>query len=172
MRELTTTYPGAWLKAAAVALLLFWLPNSAVAQYPLVKKIQIKEAPLSMAFEVTGKAPVKVIRISDKEVLVALKNVVLDKGFRVEGKNSPVLDSVSVERLDGNVVAVVLVSKKEYGKIASSFNGSNTRLTVKLGQAEKIALVPPKPVKPAAAGTTVPQPPAALPKLSQRCRHP
>jgi len=127
-----------------------------MAKYPQIKNIFIKDNPLSVEFEVSGRAPVKVIRISDKEVLVAIKNVVLAKGVRVRGAANPALSSVSVEALDGNVVAVVVTAKKAYKKISSSFNTSNTRLTVAL--APKVTPIP----KPAPVAPKAPRPAPAM----------
>ena len=143
MRELVSTAPTAptYLRllrtAALVVCIQVCLASIVMAKLPVVKKILIKDAPLSIEFEVTGKAPVKVIRIGEKEVLVAIKNVVLAKGYKVLGKDHPSISSVSVESLDGNVVAVVVTGKKAYGKIVSEFNKNNTRLTVVLDKGNR-----------------------------------
>ncbi len=120
------------LKALACLILCVWLPGTAMARSALIKNIVIETAPLSVAFDVTGKVPVKVIQLSDKEVLVALKNVTLGRGVKVRGKNNPALASVNVESLDGNVLAVMVTTKRACGKINSSFNAENTRFTVML----------------------------------------
>ncbi|WDP89818.1 MAG: tetratricopeptide repeat protein [Desulfobacter sp.] len=150
MRELATTYRGVFFRAVLLMALFWGYPGAAMAKYPLVKTMLIKGSPLSVEFEVTGKAPVKVIRISEKEVLIALKNVALAKGFQVKGKNNPALSAVNVETLDGNVVAVVLAAKKAYDKIESSFNSSNTRLTVGLEALAPAPMPVPEPEKPKA----------------------
>lgn len=111
--------------------------GSAMASLNQIKAIHIKDAPLSVSFEVTGKSPIRVIRISDREVLVAIKGVRLAKGYKVLGRKHPAIASVHVESLDGDVVAVVVGGKQSYGRISSSFNASNTRLTVALGNGRK-----------------------------------
>jgi len=109
--------------------------GTARAGNPVVKSMLIRSTPLSIAIDVTGKAPFKVIQISSTEVLVAMKNVSLAKGFTVQGRDNPVIEMVNVDRLDGNIVAVVIKSKNPYGPIKSAFNSSNTRLDVSLTRA-------------------------------------
>ncbi len=142
---LPTTLRAFW-RTAILTVFAMALPGAVMAQYPQVKNILIRDNPLSVEFDVTGRAPVKVIRISDKEVLVAIKNVVLARGVKVQGAENPALSSVSVEALDGNVLAVVVTAKKAYEKIGSSFDRSNTRLTVALEQKAAPVSPPPKPV--------------------------
>ncbi len=143
MRELAptaSTYLRLLWSTALFVCIQICFAGIAMAKLPVVNKILIKDAPLSVEFEVTGKAPVKVIRIGEKEVLVAIKNVVLAKGYKILGKDHPAIHSVNVESLDGNVVAVVVTGKMAYGKIASSFNKNNTRLTVVLDKGKKRVL--------------------------------
>ncbi|MEH0019873.1 MAG: tetratricopeptide repeat protein [Desulfobacter sp.] len=159
MKKLVSVYLGTLLVACLVVVVQICLVKSAMASLPVVKNILIKDSPLSVEFELTGKAPVKVIRIGKKEVLVAIKNVVLAKGYKVHGEKHPAIDSVNVESLDGNVVAVVVVGKKAYGEIDSGFNKNHTRLTVALTKDRKIKTPPVKTVAPApkapAEGKTV-----------------
>jgi TolA-binding protein len=157
MKELVSTEPMRLLRATVLVVCLqICFAGIAVAKFPVVKNIHIKDAPLSVEFEVTGKAPVKVIRIGEKEVLVAIKNVVLAKGYKVVGKEHPSIYSVSVESLDGNVVAVVVTGKKAYGKTGFVFNKNHTRLTVALDKgATRPAVVKKQAAKPVVAKKTV-----------------
>ncbi|MDD4274052.1 MAG: tetratricopeptide repeat protein [Desulfobacter postgatei] len=136
MSESTLTYLKV-LSAAWAALFCVFMPaGSAMAGYPVVKSIHVKDNPFSVTVNMTGKAPVKVIRIGKREVLVAIKNATLSKGLVIAGKDNPNLESVHVETLEGNVVALMLTSKyagKE--KIKSSFDTANNRLTVVLNKA-------------------------------------
>ena len=138
--------------------------GTARAEYPVVKSMLIRDTPLSIAIDVTGKAPFKVIRISSTELLVAMKNVSLAKGFKVRGRNTPAIETVSVERLDGHVVAVVIKSKKPFGPIGSAFNPTNTRLDVSLvhppdGAVKKTE----KPEEASPAAPPAPEPPKPAP---------
>ncbi|MBP9598832.1 MAG: tetratricopeptide repeat protein [Desulfobacter sp.] len=136
MRESTLTYLKV-LSAAWAALFCVFMPaGTAMAGYPVVKSIHVKDNPFSVTVNMTGKAPVKVVRIGKREILVAIKNARLSKGLVIAGKDNPKLESVHVETLEGNVVALMLTSKyagKE--KIESSFDTANNRLTVVLNKA-------------------------------------
>ena len=159
MRELAITL-SVLKKAGMIFFCVICLTGTALSAYPVIKTIIIKDNPLSVEFEVTGRAPVKVIRIADKEVLVAIKNVTLAKGYKIKGKDNPAIESVNVERLDGNVVAVVVTGKKTYGKVESAFNKSNTLLTVALNTPKATVAAKPDP-KPSVA---VPKPSEKLPE--------
>ncbi len=168
MRELAAVNLKLLRVVTLIGCFLACAAGTARAEDPVVKSMLIRETPLSLAIDVTGRAPFKVIRISDTEVLVAMKNVSLAKGFSVQGKNNPAIESVNVERLDGQVVAVVIKSKKPYGTIRSAFNDTNTRLDVSLSGAPAGAVEPPgksntvssdvpEPVKPSpAVGADIP----------------
>ena len=126
-----------------------------MAGYHVVKSIHVKDNPFSVTVDMTGKAPVKVVRIGKREVLVAIKNASLAKGLVIGGKDNPNLKSVHVETLEGNVVALMVTSKHaSQEKIKSSFDSANNRLTVVLNN----AVTPASPV-PQAATTPKPSPP-------------
>ncbi len=113
-------------------LVLLFLPSAGSAEQAGIKKILIGQNPLSVHFHVTGKIPVKVVKVEPRELLVALKNVTLEKGFKVEGSKNNDIVNVAVEKLSGNVVAVVLTVKKPLKVITSSFNSSNSIFQVTL----------------------------------------
>ncbi len=140
--ELTPKYLRLLRGLVLLVVIQISLAGAAMAKQALVTRIIITENPLSVQFSITGKAPVKVIRIGDNEVLVALKNAALAKGYTIQGKTNPAIQSVNVELLEGNVLAVMVTSKKPYGKIDSGFNKAKTKLTVALG---KNTVVVPKP---------------------------
>lgn len=111
MRELSTIHLKV-LSAVWTAFFCVFIPaGTTMAGYPVVKAIHVKENPFSVTVDMTGKAPVKVIRVGEREVLVAIKNVSLSKGLVVGGKDNPNLESVHVETLEGNVVAVMVTGK-------------------------------------------------------------
>ena len=118
-----------------------------------MKKIQIQHDPLSVKFFLTQNIPVKVIQVEKKELLVALKNVKLEKGFKIKGKEKSAIKHIAVENLQGNVIAVILTSHRPYGYIQSGFNKSDSSYTVTL-EKKQVKVVPapklpdPKPVKP------------------------
>lgn len=130
MRELAAANLKLLKAVILIGCLLACATATDAAGYPVVKSMLIRDNPLSLSFEVTGKAPVKVIRISDTEVLVAMKDVSLAKGFTIQGKNSPAIEKVNLERLDGNVVAVVVTSKVPYGTIGSTFDKNKLEVSL------------------------------------------
>ncbi|WP_291466028.1 tetratricopeptide repeat protein [Desulfobacula sp.] len=109
-----------------------------------MKKIQIQHDPLSVKLFVTQNIPVKVIQVEKKELLVALKNVKLEKGFRILGKENSVIKHVAVEHLQGNVIAVILSSHRPYGVIQSRFNKSDSSFTINLEKKQEKAVSIPK----------------------------
>lgn len=166
MRELSPTYLTV-LSAAWTAFFCVFIPaGTTMAGYPIVKAIHVKDNPFSVTVNMTGKAPVKVIRVGKREVLVAIKNASLTKGLVIDGKDNPNLESVHVETLEGNVVALMVTSKHtSEEKIKSSFDTANNQLTVVLNKAVKLASPVPKSVpvpqvatvqKPSAPGVSKP----------------
>ncbi|HCY85379.1 MAG TPA: hypothetical protein DHV36_09625 [Desulfobacteraceae bacterium] len=155
MNTQATAIPSICRAIFLVILAQLILAGSAMARLNEIKSIRITDVPLSVAFDVTGKSPIKVIRISDREVLVAIKNVRLARGYKLIGAKHPAIDSVSVESLDGDVVAVVVAGKRSYGKLTSGFNASNTRLTVGLDTNRKATTTPGR--QPAVAAAPVPE---------------
>lgn len=133
-------------------LVLYFMPHTVSANQAEIRKILIQQNPLSVKFFVTQKVPVKVIRIEKKELLVALKNVILEKGFKIEGKEKSAIKNIALENLQGNVIAVIITSHIPYEYIESGFNASDSSFVIHLEKnPEKAVAVPdtvsPKPEK-------------------------
>ncbi|WP_321494972.1 tetratricopeptide repeat protein [uncultured Desulfobacter sp.] len=165
MRELIPTYMKV-LSAAWAAFFCMFIPTGmAMAESSVVKAIQIKDNPFSVTVDMTGKAPVKVIRVGEREVLVAIKNATLSKGLVIGGKDTPSLESVHVESLEGNVVALMVTGKyASEAHLESAFNDSTKQLTVVLNKAGKAAApaLPKSLPVPHVATTQKPSIPAAV----------
>jgi TolA-binding protein len=150
------------LIGCALSLMLCLLfPQSAAARPAAIKKILVQPDPLAVKFHVSGQMPVKVIKVEAKELLVALKDVTLEKDFRIEGAKGSGIENIAVERLAGNVVAVVLTVKEPLNKIQSDFNSSNSVFQVRLGQKKK------SPAQPAAKKVQIPKPVVVSPEKSK-----
>lgn len=163
MSELASVYLRLIRGMVLLVVIQISLSGIAIAKQALVTHIIITDTPLAVQFSITGKAPVKVIRIGKNEVLVALKNAALAKGYQIQGKDNPAIQSVNIELLEGNVLAVMVTSKKPYGKIDSAFNKANTRLIVALEKttsAGEKASVP----EPAASQATMDKKATAIPQ--------
>ncbi|HGY11938.1 MAG TPA: hypothetical protein ENK36_06215, partial [Desulfobacterales bacterium] len=137
------------LQVLILSLLVFHFSSHiAVAKQAVMKKILIQANPLAVKFFVTQNIPVKVIQVEKRELLVALKNVKLEKGFKILGKEKSAIKHVALETLQGNVIAVVLTSHQPYGTIRSGFNKADSSFTVNLEKKpEKTVTVPEPTVK-------------------------
>ncbi len=161
MSKLHSKYYSVFAGCILSLFILFLLPNVFPAEQVRaqthnnrtnrIKKIRISPDPLSIQFFVTGPIPVKVVKVEKRELLVALKNVTLDKGFKIEGRQTGAFRNIDVEALSGNVVAVILTSDQPYGEIRSDFNSSQSIFMVDLGikgKTEAVAKAGPVPAPP------------------------
>ncbi|WP_320044025.1 tetratricopeptide repeat protein [uncultured Desulfobacter sp.] len=160
MRELIPTYLKVLSSAWTVIFCMFIPVTTVMAAHPVVKAIHVRNNPFSVTVNLTGKAPVKVVRIGEREVLVAIKNASLIKGLVIDGKDNPNLESLHVETLDGNVVALMVTGKHaSQESIKPSFDAANNQLTVVLNKVETLA--PPAPQEPTIHEAETVQPPPA-----------
>jgi len=158
--------------------ILVSMPGIATAQKIRIEKIAILNNPLRIQFFVTGKVPVKVIKIEEREVLVALKNAALSPGFKVLGKQNPAIADISIEQLDGDVVAVVVRARLPFESISSGFDKSGVRFLVNLENQRAVKAPAPKVAAPnlaapnlAAKGETqAPKPIQPVKKTDQRVK--
>ena len=104
-----------------------------VAAWPAVmKQIQVSSNPPALKIYITGEVPVKVIQVEKKELVVAMKNITLAKGFRISQAEASSIGDVSVEHLPGGVTAIVLTGPHPYEKVESGFDGSDSSYRVNL----------------------------------------
>ncbi|MCP3955737.1 MAG: hypothetical protein GY697_26510, partial [Desulfobacterales bacterium] len=87
---------------------------------------------------VSRKVPSKFIKVDKNEVLLALKNVTHEKGLKIIGSKGPLIKTIMLEGLEGNVVAVLIngnrnfdVAKAEYNEKKSCFVISLEKPTLK-----------------------------------------
>lgn len=121
---------------------IYFLPQTAFCRQAAIKKIEIQHDPLAVKLFVTDSIPVKVIQVEKKELLIALKNVELEKGFKITGKEKSIISNVAVENLQGNVIAVILTSSQPYGRIKSRFNTSDSSFVVNIEKKQVKAPLP------------------------------
>ncbi|MBU2451950.1 MAG: tetratricopeptide repeat protein, partial [Proteobacteria bacterium] len=145
--KLSNVFP-LWQALVIFILVLCLSPQNALAKQAVMQKIEIQRNPLSVKFYVTRNIPVKVIQVEEKELLVALKNVTLEKGFAIKGKEKSGIQHIAIESLQGNVIAVILTSSHPYEHIQSGFNVSDSSYTITLEKKQAKALSPPEPVSP------------------------
>lgn len=162
-----------WRFLTAVILSVCFLQGTVQAETVTIEKIQIQDNPLSVRLHVSGKAPVKVVKVEPGELLVALKNAKKAKGFTIQGKDNTMISKVELEQLQGNVLAIILTSRRPYEKVKTAFNANNTIFTVHLGNAKKATAQAPapqekkivsvEPAKPVQGPATAESPAAAEP---------
>lgn len=143
-----------WHFLIILAFVFVFLPPSAWAKAILIKKIQILHEPLSVKFFINEKTPVKVIQVEEKELLVALKNVQVEKGFEILGKENSAIINVVLENLQGNVLAVILTSNQKYEQIRTEFNSSDSSFIINLERPQAKKTTPPVPPVPKVAEKT------------------
>ncbi|MCA1794445.1 MAG: hypothetical protein LC660_11380, partial [Desulfobacteraceae bacterium] len=113
-------------------LFLVFFSGTGMARNAVIQNITIQDNPLSVRFDMTKKVPVKVIQIESKEVLIALKNASLARNMKVAGRNLPGIEDVNIESLQGDVVAVVIITRSSHGSVTSGFNAAGTQFVVSM----------------------------------------
>ena len=128
----TKSKRGGFIKWFLFFLLILFPGVQVSAEGALLKKISVTENPLEVRLYVTERTPFKIIGIEKKELLIALKNISTDSGFSVTGSGKNLFRSVEVEKLKGNVLAVVLTGKGEFRKTDSMFDSTESSFVIRL----------------------------------------
>lgn len=123
---------GGFIKWFLFLLLILHPASPASAETALLKKISVTENPSEIRLFVTERTPFKIIGIEKKELLIALKNISKGTGFSVTGSGKDLFKSVEVEKLRGNVLAVVITGKGEFRKIDSMFDSTESSFVIRL----------------------------------------
>lgn len=135
------------LAISSVLLLCFCF--HAIAKQSVITEIRIIENPLSVRLSVSQFVPVKVIQVEKNELVVALKGVRLDPQFKITGSKKTAIRNVAVERLQGDVIAVVVSGDRSFSAIESGFDAANSNFVITLGaqKTEPVKKAKPEPVK-------------------------
>ena len=116
-----------------ILLLFLSFPGKpASAATALLKNMSITENPPEIRLYVTERTPLKIIGIEKKELLIALKNMSTETGFSITGNGKDLFKSVEVEKLRGDVLAVVLTGKGEFWKKDSMFDSNESSFVIRL----------------------------------------
>ena len=140
MKMLLDRHAGQLQKMLLTWLFLFFFSGTGLAADAVIQHITIREDPLSVQLDITKKVPVKVIQIESKEVLIALKNAALSRDLTISGRQLPGIKEVNVESLQGNVVAVVVVSRSPQGSVTSGFTAAGSRFVVTMTPVKQAAV--------------------------------
>ncbi len=93
---------------------VFFSCNVYAEENIILNKVIIEQAPCKVKLYVTRKAPSKFIKVDKNEVLLALKNVEHQKGLKIIGSKGPLIKSIVLQRLQGNVVAVLITGNRSF----------------------------------------------------------
>ena len=114
--------------------LMFVLSSSleAMAGEALLKKIIIHSTPCSIKVVLSKKIPFKVIKIDEKEILIALKNVRAGRTADIEGKKGALIKNITIDHLSGRVLALIVTGLEKLGHPNSGWEKSGSTLIVHL----------------------------------------
>jgi len=140
MKKYCDSHAGQMQKMLLPWLFLVFFSGTGLAANAVIQTITIQENPLSVQFDITQKVPAKVIQIESKEVLIALKNAELARDVKIAGTQLPGIKAVNVESLQGDVVAVVVVSRSARGAVQSEFTASGSRFVVTMAPLKQAAV--------------------------------
>ena len=130
-------------KSFLILLLLpivFFIPlnNNAIGEELIsLNRVTIEQVPCLVKLYVTKKAPSKFIKVEKKEVLLALKNVKPVKGLKIIGSTGPLIKSIVLQRLQGNVVAVLITGHQNFNYTKASYNEVESCFVINLEKAVK-----------------------------------
>jgi tetratricopeptide (TPR) repeat protein len=134
------------LQVFVISAFLFCVcPDEVSAAPAMIHKIDIQKDPLSVKVFLNRNISVKVIRVGKKEILIALTNVTLGKGFKVNEQENSLVQKVAVEKMQGNVIAVLLTGHRPYEYIQSGFNKADSSFVLTLeknGEKKKTEDIP------------------------------
>ena len=117
----------------------------------ILNKVTIEQAPCLVKLYVTRKAPSKFIKVDKNEVLLALKNVKQRNGLKIIGSKGSLIKSIVLQRLEGDVVAVLIVGNRNFDIAKANFIESEScfviNLEKKLSKKENIGIAVKKSAK-------------------------
>ncbi len=123
------------LLSIASSMFFTW---KAMAVEAMLQKIILRDKSSSLKLVLTAKKPFKVIKIGDKEVLIALKNVRTHRISRIIGGKGSIVKDIIIERLQGQVLALIVNYSKDPGHINSAWDKSGSALIVHFGKKSKL----------------------------------
>lgn len=122
-----------FFQVLVISGLLFYVsPEKVSAASAEILKIEIQKDPLSVKIFLSRNIPVKVIQVEKKELLIALTNVTLGKGFAIKEQEKSLVKKVAVEKMQGNVIAILLTGHQPYEYLQSGFNKADSSFVLTL----------------------------------------
>ncbi len=104
----------------------------------LLKKIIFSDKSNSLKLVFTEKIPFKVIKIGGREILIALKNVKTNHNSLIYGKKGSIVKNITIEHLQGHVLALIVNCTRNPGSAESSWNRLHPVLTIRFGNKKRV----------------------------------
>lgn len=118
-------------------MLFLSFPAEADADPAVIRKINIQKDPLAVRIFLSRNISVKVIQVEKKEILIALTNVILAKGFTVNEEEKSLVRKITVEKMQGNVIAILVTGHDPYEYTQTQFNKSDSSFVLTLEKNEE-----------------------------------
>ncbi len=120
-------------------LFVVFFIGKAEAKKTLLKKIILKDSPTSLELFANKKIPYKIIKIDDKEILIALSNINVSPKLKViKGKQNSIIKNIAFKSLQAGVVGIAVTGKKSFGAITSKWDNSSLNLVIKFKKKNSI----------------------------------
>lgn len=129
-----------YMKALSFFFLFFSFLNQTniYGKEAVLKKIDFNVGKGHLTLGVSERIPTKVIRVDDKEVLIALKNIYPERGIRGRTfAGNSLVKNFSIENLPGDVLAIVLNASRPIHKLDSAWAPSGLEFVVKFHETVK-----------------------------------
>jgi tetratricopeptide (TPR) repeat protein len=124
---------------SCLALLLLFLfffvsfsNNANCEETVILEKVTIEQAPCLVKLFVTKKVSSKFIKVDKNEVFLALKNVKQRQGLKIIGSKGSLIKSITLQRLQGNVVAVLIIGNRNFDFAKADYNEKESYFVIKL----------------------------------------
>ena len=113
-------------------LLVFFFIGRSEAKKTLLTKIILKDSPSCIKLFATRKMPYKIIKIDDKEILIALSNINVSQKLKViKDKQNSIIKKIAFKSLQGRVVGIAVTGKNSLGTVTSKWDNSSLNLVIK-----------------------------------------
>ncbi|MCK5541232.1 MAG: tetratricopeptide repeat protein [Desulfobacterales bacterium] len=100
-----------------------------------LNKVTIEQAPCLVKLYVTKKVPSKFIKVDKNEVLLALKDVKYKGELKIIGSKGALIKSITLQRLQGNVVAVLVTGNRNFDIAKAEYNETELCFVINLEKA-------------------------------------
>ena len=158
MKKYSHTFSG-FLSILFFSVLFFLCLNQTnlYGKEAVLKKLELNAGTGDITLGVSEKIPSKIIRVDNKEVLIALKNIYPEKGIKGSTfKSASIVKNIAVEKLPGGVLAIVVTGSQPFKEVKSAWDTSGLNFVVNFkGRIESKDNKISEPEKPAIDSSTI-----------------